>query len=78
MESRNSVFNYTLFLSQKSSVNKNDKLNYDYDKCLNLAIELKDSKPIRSVEILKKLYEIKKDPEVIKLLQELKEYNVFC
>lgn len=75
---KNTFFDYNDYLSKKSSVNSIDGKNYSYISCYNKAIDIKDINPTEAVNILIKLYEIKKDPDVLRLLQTLKSSNPNC
>lgn len=75
---KNTFFDYNDYLSKKSAVNKNDGLNYSYIRCYNKAIQIKDTNPTDAVNILIKLYQIKKDPDVLSLLQSLQASNPNC
>ena len=79
MSERKRIGNYIEYLKQKSSVNKQNNENLDYDKCFNLALQYKNNGDnVSAVEILNKLYAIKKQPDVLELLQELKSFNSSC
>ena len=72
---RNCIGNYTEYLKQKAMTNNSNNENYDYTTCFNKAITLIDNnKKIEGVALLKKLYSIKKDPAVFKLINDNKGY----
>ena len=70
---RNSVGDYTQYLKRKSMSNSSNNNNYDYTYCFNKAVKLISQGSIsEGVTILDELYAVKKDPDVLRLLQENK------
>lgn len=68
---RNSIGNYSDYLKKKAITNRNNNKHYDYTKCFNKAIKLiNDGKQSEGVALLKELYLIKKDPDVLKIINE--------
>ena len=77
MNKRNTYIDYTQYLRLKNT-EQCDKSARDYDIDYNRAFDLSGSNPTESVSILKRLYSIKKNPEVLLLLQELRGSNTDC
>ena len=77
MSKRNSYIDYTQYLKQQYTDECN-KIARDYDRDYNKAIDLSSSDPSGSVIILKRLYSIKKNPDVLQLLQDLSGSNPDC
>ena len=70
---RNSVGNYTEYLKRKAMSNRSNNNHYDYTYCFNKAVKLISQGSIaEGVTILDELYAVKKDPDVLRLLQENK------
>ena len=77
MSKRNTYIDYTQYLRLKHT-EQCDKTARDYDRGYNRALDLSGSDPTESVNILKRLYSIKKNPDVLSLLQDLSGSNTDC
>lgn len=69
MSERTRVYDYISYIKSKRANIGSDQ--YDYNACYNKAFDLKDTNPTKSIEILTKLVAIRKDPDVVCLLNEL-------
>ena len=69
MSERTRVYDYISYIKSKRANIGGDQ--YDYNACYNKAVALKDTNPTKSIEILTKLVAIRKDPDVVCLLNEL-------
>ena len=72
---RNSVGSYTEYLKKKGMTNSLNNSNYNYTYCYNKAVKLISNGSIsEGVVLLRELYEIKKDPDVLRLINDHKSY----
>ena len=68
---RNSVGSYTEYLKKKSMVNTSNNQYYDYTYCFNKAVKLiSNGNTSEGVTILEQLYAVKKDPDVLRIIQQ--------
>ena len=77
MSQRNSYTDYSQYLKSQNT-EECSRIARDYDKQYNRAFRLKDSNPTEAVNILTVLYGIKRNPDVLSLLQDLSGSNPEC
>lgn len=81
MTERTTTWSYSDYLKSKQSINKVENKNYDYNKAYNKALSLSNGSAIEkteAVKLLKSLVAIRKDPDVLTLLQTLRMSNPDC
>jgi hypothetical protein len=81
MDYRTTNRSYSDYLKSKGSVNLESNINCNYNKAYNKALKLSlgnTTEKKQSVTLLNELYKIKKDPEVLILLQNLVASNPEC
>ena len=70
---RKSIGSYSEYLKKKSMINSSNNQYYDYTYCFNKAVKLiNDGNISEGVTILEELYAVKKEPDVLRLLQKYK------
>lgn len=77
MSYKNSFTDYISYIKNKA-INKENNFVYNYSKCYNKGLELKESDPSQAVQIFSQLYKVKKDPDVLYQLQLLQASNPEC
>lgn len=79
MSNKHLYDDYISYLKSKASVNNKKNKNYNYNKSYNRALQfLKDNQIQKAIFILRDLYKIRKDPDVLRQLQLLRLDNPAC